>query len=133
MPAQKEREKRSRKTYRSTDDGRAQHSDEERERRERVRLGAVGDRRCGGKADQVQTPTVTDVAEGAVPEIADVSPRAKPKTVEWILVAWPGLVSAATRLLGVRVACPCCGRAGPVVRVLALDAWRQGRRRDGFG
>lgn len=49
-----------------------------------------------------------------------------PRTVEpleWLLVAWPELLAAATWMLGSAVACPGCGRRGVVARVVSLDDW----------
>lgn len=58
-------------------------------------------------------------------ELAD-EPAHAPRSVEpleWLLVAWPELLAAATWLLGSSVACPGCGRRGVVVRVVSMDAW----------
>lgn len=47
--------------------------------------------------------------------------------VQWLLVAWPGLLAAAIRLMGTQLSCPCCGRSGPVVRAIDAAAWHQAR------
>lgn len=97
----KERERRARKEYRSKEYGQEQHRDEEAERRERLRLGrdGVGDRRCGEEPDRLQVPATTASVEAVGTEQNDASPRRKAKAVEWTLVAWPGLLTAATRLM----------------------------------
>lgn len=132
LAARKEREKRARRHYREQDYGKEQHKDEEAERRERNRACRVGDRRCTEEQRPLLVP-VTTAIEPIMMEAACGLRKGTTRTVEWLLVAWPGLWAAATRLVGVQVACPCCGRAGPVARVLQLEAWREARRRLGFG
>jgi hypothetical protein len=44
-------------------------------------------------------------------------------SVEWTMVAWPGLLATARRRLGAEVVCPTCGRRGIIKRVLALAQW----------
>jgi hypothetical protein len=132
LAARKEREKRARRNYRDQDYGKEQHRDEEAERRERIRLGRVGDRRCFDAQGSLQVAATTAI-EAVATEAAHALHARKARAVQWLLVAWPGLFSAAVRLVGVRVACPCCGRMGPVSRVMQLDTWREARRRRGFG
>ena len=132
LPARKEREKRARRNYREQDYGKEQHRDEEAERRERHRLCGVGDRRCDEEQGRLQVAVAT-ASVPVVREAASGSVRRTTRKVEWLLVAWPGLLAAAARLLGAQVACPCCGRMGLVARVLLLETWREARRRRGCG
>jgi hypothetical protein len=127
-PAQKERERRARKTYRATDYGQEQHRDEEAERRERL---GVGDRRCAPVQGRLQLPA-TVVLEHAAREQSDAASRSS-NAVEWLVVAWPGLVAMATRLVGTTVACPCCERAGLIARILPLEDWKRRRLHRGCG
>jgi hypothetical protein len=126
--ARKEREQRARRNYRGKDYGKEQHRDEEAERRERTRLGRVGDRRCDDSQGRLLVSPTTAI-EPVVTEVADAFARGETRKIRWLLVAWPGLFAAATRLVGVTVECPCCGRAGPIEQAVRLDAWRSSRRR----
>lgn len=60
------------------------------------------------------------VYESAAEEASDAR-----REVDWVLVAWPGLLLAAQKLLGMKLTCPCCGRWGRVAQVLELDEWRR--------
>jgi hypothetical protein len=120
--AQREREQRARRKYRASPWGQEQHRDEEEERRQRQR--GVGDRRCEGERGQVLTRATTAAYVAKAEE-----KRNARRELEWVLVAWPGLETAAVRMLGTTAACPCCGRWGEVVEVLELDEWRRRRRR----
>lgn len=129
-PAKKERERRARKRYRRSPEGLEQHRDQEAERRERQQLERVGDRRFEQATDRVQVlaPTAPYARAEKGPSDAPTSqpPPIQPRSVEpleWLLVAWPELLAAATQLLGSLVACPRCGRRGVVVRVVPLDGW----------
>jgi hypothetical protein len=119
--ARRDREQRARREYRDSDEGREQHRDEESRRRDRLR--GVGDRRCQGERGQVLTRATTAAYQVAVEEQTNAR-----RELEWVLVAWPGLLAAAELLLGTMVACPCCGRRGRVAEVLELDEWRRARR-----
>lgn len=119
--ARREREQRARKKYRASPWGQEQHRDEEEERRERHRLEGVGDRRCEGEQGQVLTRATT--AAYAVEEKKDAR-----EELEWVLVAWPGLMAIAEQMRGTKVSCPCCGREGRVVQVLELDEWHRRRQ-----
>jgi hypothetical protein len=118
--AECERKRRARREYRESDEGRAQHSDEESRRRERLR--GVGDRRCAPEQGHVET-RATAAYEAAVEE----QPVDARDNLEWVLVAWPEVLAAAEQLLGARLACPCCGRRGRVTEVLELAKWRRRR------
>jgi hypothetical protein len=59
------------------------------------------------------------------------TPDHEPPSVEWTLVAWPGLLAEARRLLGTEVGCPHCGRRGIVKCVLAVAQWRPACARGG--
>lgn len=122
--AKEDRERRARKKYRESPDGIEQHRDEEAERRERRQLERVGDRRTEPEKGQLQTVTTTAPYERGVEENCDAPGRDEGERVEWVLVAWPELVAEAAQLLGTQVECACCGRRGPVARVLELDDWR---------
>lgn len=133
--AARERERKShREYYRGSHEGRKQHHDEEHRRRKRRReerkAGEGGrDRRCGGLEGRLQVlPTAARIAaEEPSGDRADSAP------VEWTLVAWPGLLAAAQRLLGTERACPFCKRTGRVARVIALEQWRRRRVPRGVG
>ena len=117
--AKRARARRARKKYRLSPEGRAQHRDEEAERRERRHAERVGDRRCPDERVSVQVVA----AQVTVAEPADAPQRID--EVEWLLVVWPGLLAIAERWLGVRVACPVCGHHGRVARVIAWESWRR--------
>lgn len=123
--ARREREQKAQKKYRASPSGQEQHRDEEQQRRDRRQLECVGDRRCEAERGQVQTRATTAAYQAAVEEKSDAR-----RELEWVLVAWPGLLATAEQLLGTRVACPCCGRAGQVVEVLERDEWRWRRREE---
>jgi hypothetical protein len=122
--AREDRERRAHKKYRESPEGIEQHRDEEAERRERRQLERVGDRRCESEQGQLQTVATTAPYARGVEEKCDAPRREQDERVEWLVVAWPGLLIRAAELLGRQVACPCCGRRGPVVRVVELDDWR---------
>jgi hypothetical protein len=107
--ARKERERKARQTYRSSKEGREQHRDEEERRREKIRMG---DRRSNVEGHRLQMPRSES-------ERAD----ARSKSADWWIVAWPGLVAAAGRMLGTWVVCPSCGCHGRILRVISLDDW----------
>lgn len=123
--AKQERERRARKKYRDCPEGREQHRDEEADRRERRQLERVGDRRTELEKSQLQRVATTAPFERGVEEKRDAPRRDVGEWVEWILVAWPGLLTHAAQLLDTQVGCPCCGRRGTVVRVVELDDWRE--------
>jgi hypothetical protein len=119
-----ERERKARKTYRVSPEGQEQHRDEEGERRARRRHEAVGDRRLALESSEVQrvdpvSPYVHAVKEGHGERGQDEGDR-----MEWVLVAWPGLLVAAGAMVGTEMGCPGCGRRGTVVRVVSLAEWR---------
>ena len=119
--AKEEREHKARRNYRDSPEGREQHRDEEDRRRKKVReLGRrVGDRRRATEMDGLRSPATT-ACERAVEEAVDV-PEKEGDRVEWVLVAWPGLLSAAAALLGAELECPFSGLVGRVVEV--VDVW----------
>jgi hypothetical protein len=134
--ASRERERRAHRTYRHSPEGKQQHHDEEHERRKRRRkerkAGGPGgrDRRCVVPSGRLQV--VSAAARSAAEEPRSDRMRESPP-VEWILVAWPGLLALARRLLGTEMVCPFCGRVGRVVRLVALDEWRRRRVPRGVG
>lgn len=117
-----ERIQKAQRKYRASPWGQEQHRDEEEDRRRRQR--GVGDRRCDGEQGQVLTPVATAAYVAATEEKRDARSE-----LEWVLVAWPGLVAVAEQMLGTWVACPCCCRAGRVIEVLEVDEWRRRRWR----
>jgi hypothetical protein len=121
--AKEDRERKARKKYRRSPDGIEQHRDEEAERRGRRHLERVGDRRTEPEKGQLETATTTAPCE-RVEESCNAPGQDEGERVEWLLVAWPELLAEAAQLLGAQVECPCCGRRGPVARVLELDDWR---------
>jgi len=123
--ATKEREQKARKKYSASPEGKEQHADEEAERRGRRQLERVGDRRLEVAQGQVQMVATTAPYALAVEEKRDEPGRDKGEPVEWVLVAWPGLLLDAEQMLGTQVGCPWCGRRGTVVRVVSLDDWRE--------
>jgi hypothetical protein len=150
----RERGRRAHKTYYGSVDGRRQHHREEHERRKRRRRearrqGFEGgrDRRCTGlegrlqvisaasrvaaeepsdeeRAGERQGVEETSAVDAWTPGKAHRGASREVGSVEWTVVAWPGFLAAARRVLGTEVACPFCGRRGVVRRVLALDQWR---------
>ena len=120
VPAAKERVQRAQKTYRNSTEGREQHRDEEVERRER-RLARVGDRRLEAKNGELQIVSAAAPYALAVEEIRDEP--GEDIELEWLIVAWPGLLAEAQTWLETRMECPWCGRKGTVVRVVGLDVW----------
>lgn len=124
--AKQERERRARKKYRESPEGIEQHRDEEAARRERRQLKRVGDRRTELEGGQLQRLETTAPYERGVEEKCDVPRRDAGESVEWVLVAWPGLLTRAAQLLDTQVGCLCCGRRGNVFRVVDLDNWRAG-------
>lgn len=123
-PAQKERERRARKHYRNSPEGHEQHCDEQQRWRERQRE-RVGDRRLEVDEGQIEMLGNAAPYERAKEEPRDEPTQAHPtvEPLEWLLVAWPELLAAANKQLGLSVACPGCGRRGVVVRVVSLDDW----------
>jgi hypothetical protein len=151
--ARAEREQRARRSYRQTEDGRAQHRDEEAARRERQ--SGVGDRRPPAAEFPVQ---VEEAAEGPEagrtgedepmlgsedtgeaearsacgPPPAERRALLGPRLVEWVLVARPGQLERGRELLGTEVECPWCGRRGRVACVITPAAvqrlWRPSAR-----
>ena len=67
---------------------------------------------------------------GPAPSGSKMAPKVA--TVEWVVVAWPGLLVAARKRLGTEATCPFCGRRGLIVRVVSIDEWRR-RTRCSFG
>lgn len=120
-PAKKERERKARLTYRNSVEGLEQHSDEEDARRKRRQLERVGDRRLESAHDELQIVSAAAPYALAVEEIRDEP--SEDVELEWLIVAWPGLLAETEKWLGTRVACPWCGREGTVVRVVGLDVW----------
>ncbi|MDQ3274988.1 MAG: hypothetical protein M3Q39_08165 [Actinomycetota bacterium] len=127
--AKRERERKARQKYRDSPEGREQHCDEEVRRRERRQLGRVGDRRTEPEQGQLQRVATRAALERRVEEKRDELRGEPDEQVEWLVVAWPGLLREAARLLGERVECPCCDRRGVVVRVVELG--REERAEDG--
>lgn len=121
--AKGERERKARKTYRASLEGQEQHRDEEEERRARRRLEAVGDRRLVLQSSEVQRVDPASPSVHAIEEGHSEPEEDKEERVEWVLVAWPGVLAAAAAMLGAEVECPGCGRRGPVVRVVSLADW----------
>ncbi len=113
--AQRERERRARREYRDSDEGREQHADEESRRRARLRC--VGDRRCVPERGHVDTGATV-----AAYEVTGEEPDAR-DDVEWVLVVWPEVQASAEQLVGRALSCRCCGRRGRVIEVLALAEW----------
>jgi hypothetical protein len=126
--AKAERERRARRKYRDSPDGREQHRDEEVRRRERQQLARVGDRRTEPGHGQLHRVATTAPSERRVEERRDEPRQEQDEQLAWLVVAWPGLLSEAVQLLGELVDCPCCGRRGAVIRVVELG---QGRAEDG--
>lgn len=81
----------------------------------------MGDRRPEPEQGQVQKVATTAALEWRVEEKRDAPHREQGEEVDWLVVAWPGLLREAAQLLGEWVECPCCGRRGAVVRVVELD------------
>lgn len=126
-PAQKERERKARKTYRNSPEGIEQHRDEEEERRERreLELERVGDRRLEVAEGQLQTvSTAAPYTRTGEENRDEPDDSERGEQVEWLLVAWPELLEQARGLLGTQVECPGCSRRGVVVRVVSRDDWR---------
>lgn len=123
--ARKESARRARKKYRASPEGGEQHRDEEDERRERRKLERVGDRRSEAEEGQLQRVATAAPYARAVEEKRDEPGRDEGERMEWILVAWAGMLSAAELLLGTQVECPWCGRSGTVIRVVSLEEWRR--------
>jgi hypothetical protein len=121
-PAAEERIHRAQSKYRKSAEGLEQHRDEEAERRERQRE-RVGDRRLEGEGEQLQGPSTTSPMRSDEEESPDEpnSPEAEP--VEWVVVAWPGVLEEAKQLLGTELECRGCGRLGVVVAVVSRDDW----------
>jgi len=120
-PARKERERKARLTYRDSVEGLEQHRDEEERRRGRRQLERVGDRRLEATHGELQIVSAATHYALAVEEIRNEP--IKDIELEWIIVAWPGLLAEAEKWLGTRVECPWCEREGTVVRVVGLDVW----------
>jgi len=140
--AQEDRERRARQSYRQSEEGRAQHRDEEAARRARRR--GVGDRRPPAPEIPVQVEEaaaggpeagrIGDAEPGfgsgsageAVSRSACGPPPAEQRAllghrpVEWVLVARPGQLERGRELLGTEVECPWCGRRGRVWCVVAI-------------
>jgi hypothetical protein len=127
--AKTERERKARRKYRESPEGRAQHCDEEARRRERQQLERMGDRRTEPEGGQLQRVATTAALERRVEEKGDEPRREPGEQLEWLVVAWPGLLREAAQLLDESVECPCCGRRGIVVRV--VDFGNEGRAEDG--
>lgn len=111
---------RAQQTYRNSTEGREQHRDEEADRRQR-RLERVGDRRLEPEHGELEIVSAAAPYALAVEGSRDES--AEDIELEWLIVAWPGLLAEAEEWLGTRVGCPCCAREGAVVRVVGLDVW----------
>lgn len=123
-PAERERGRRANATYRRTPEGREQHRDEQKVHRERQLLARVGDR------DPAPAEGALQLRAAAAPfavgeERADEHPHPHDTDAhaEWLLVAWPELLTEAATLVGTLVPCPDCGQPARVVRVLSLEAW----------
>jgi hypothetical protein len=132
-PARKERQRKARATYRKSDEGIEQHRAEEAARRaelQKQKSERVGDRRCPEDEASVEGAS----AEGGEPAAEEPDDAPVRDDGEWVLVAWPGLLAAAIRLQGKRVACSICARVGVVVEVVELAVWRRsGSRIRAFG
>ena len=123
--AKGERERKARKTYRASLEGQEQHRDEEEERRARRRLAAVGDRRLEVESREVQRVDPASPYVHATEEGHGEPGQEEGDRVEWVLVAWPGVLEAAAAMLGAEVGCPGCGRRGRVIRVVSLAEWHR--------
>jgi hypothetical protein len=140
---------------RDTEEGRLVHCAEEADRRVRRARELVGDHRCREEVVGLQQPSftaqqfplleTTDAQSGlpapppsllaAEPEPVAERPHAtplpsartaaEPEAIEWVLVAWPELLSVARRREGTEASCPFCGRRGRIGRVVSLDEWRR--------
>jgi hypothetical protein len=154
--ARAESTRRARGKYndRDSDEGREAHRAEEADRRERRARARVGDHRlqeqAGGlelipsaafqaAAESNDAALVSPVSQPVLEVLDHCAPCAEPRAerphpvpVEWVLVAWPGLLQAALRRVGTDATCPFCGRCGRITRVVSLDRWRRCVRR-GFG
>lgn len=124
-PAKKERARKANKKYRGSPEGLEQHRDEQARWRERQQLERVGDRRLEPEEGQLQMLPTTAAYTRVGEEICDAPVSAEAEKSEWLLVAWPELLAAATWWVGSQVSCPGCGRRGVVVRVVSLDDWRE--------
>lgn len=95
--------------------------------------GRVGDHRCavpGAGLDVASLAGQSAAREVANVSAAPISALPEPvvgedRHVEWVLVAWPGLLSAARKREGAEAYCPLCGRRGRIVRVVCLEDWRR--------
>ena len=130
------RVRRARGRYRHSPEGRKQHHDEEHKRRKRrreerrqQRMGGR-DRRCSEEEGGIQVPVTAARPATEKPKRRCIAKRAQ---VEWILVAWSGLLAAAQNMLNTQRTCPRCQCSGPVVRVVAEADWRRRRVRRGVG
>lgn len=128
LAAREREQKAHRRYYRETPEGRRQHHDEEHERRKRRCLERKGatlggrDRRCAPVQGRLEMLATAAHQAAQEPRRVPLSHRAP---VEWLLVAWPGLLAAARRQLGAKEACTLCGRQGWVRRVVPLEVYRQ--------
>ena len=147
-----DRLKRARKNYRESPEGKAQHADEEKDRRQRRKRESVGDQPGGETTDlgSVRGQEVAPVAElqsrdvraeeagveaarsllteevGAVASTAERATATLSMRRAVTLVFPRGLRAMAKALLGTRVACGVCGRSG-VVTSLRLETKRRRR------
>lgn len=131
---------------RGSDEGQQVHRAEEADRRARRSAETVGDHRCHEKsgelrvrpstaphavAETIDAPLINPVVPVIEPsELRGVAPASE--RLEWILVAWPELLEAASRRRSTEASCPFCGRQGRIVEVISVDQWRH-RSRRGFG
>ena len=136
---------------RDSEEGRKAHRLEEADRRARRGGEPVGDHRCNEKSEELrarpstalhaiaETLNASDDDSASPPcfealelsGMADERPWASTESnsLEWLLVAWPGLLVAASRRQGVGAICPFCGRQGRIVEIISVEQWRHSRRR----
>jgi hypothetical protein len=81
----------------------------------------MGDRSCADISQSLEVANGAPAGVAATVEVRDV-PR---ESLQWVAVAWPGLLAQAQQLHGQRWSCSCCGRTGRVVDVVPLEEWRR--------
>jgi hypothetical protein len=115
----------ARLTYRTSDAGRDQHRDEQREYRALKKRGAVGDQLS---RTAVEAPIVSVMTDAIVASAG----RVREEAASWRVIVEPALVAEAERLLfsGEPVSCIGCGHAARVrwVVLKKLSPWASQRR-----
>lgn len=138
---------------RTSEEGLEVHRLEEAGRRARRAADFVGDHRCPEELGQLRVPPSTGAH--AASETINATAAARPVTspvealeappgliapddevreapgapLEWVLVAWPELLVAASRRQGTEAHCPFCGRQGRIAEVTSVERWRRRSRR----